>query len=84
MKRIVLHIDSLALKGFRAADRQAVAHGIREQLARSLAEPGALDRLSRHRSIAALPALNTRTAAGAKPQSVGAAVGAAIGGAVKR
>lgn len=45
--KVVLHIDRLALKGFSREDRHAIVAGLRETLARRLAEPGAAAGLSR-------------------------------------
>jgi hypothetical protein len=39
MSRIHLTIDQLVLKGFRGADRAAVARGLQDGLARVLADP---------------------------------------------
>lgn len=45
--KLVMHIDHLALKGFAREDRHAIVAGLRETLARQLAEPGAATGLSR-------------------------------------
>jgi hypothetical protein len=51
MRRVLVHIDRLVLKGFAHADRHALAEGLREELARQLTEPGLAVRLaSRSRS----------------------------------
>ena len=39
MKRIVVHIDRLVLKGIRPQDRHAFAAGLRQEMERQFAEP---------------------------------------------
>ncbi|MBS0445347.1 MAG: hypothetical protein JSR59_05275 [Proteobacteria bacterium] len=41
-RRIVLHIDRLALRGFDRADRHAIVEALRDALGRQLAEAGAV------------------------------------------
>lgn len=48
MKRAVLHIDRLVLKGFEPSDQQGIAEGLRQELARQVGAPGALDDLVAH------------------------------------
>ncbi len=45
MRRIVVNIDSLVLKGFRYEDRHAIAQGLQQQLATLFAGPGMVERL---------------------------------------
>lgn len=45
MSRVVLHIDHLVLRGVRAEDRHRLAAGLRQELARMLAEPQTVQRL---------------------------------------
>ena len=39
MKRIVLHIDSLVLKGFRNEDRHGIAEGLQQELSPTVRQP---------------------------------------------
>jgi mRNA-degrading endonuclease RelE of RelBE toxin-antitoxin system len=39
MKRVIVHIDRLVLKGFRCEDRYAIGEALREELARQLSSP---------------------------------------------
>jgi len=45
MRRVIVTIDRLTLKGVRYEDRHAVAQGLQEQLAALFAEPGMAERL---------------------------------------
>jgi DNA polymerase III delta prime subunit len=46
MKRVVLHIDSLVLKGFRHEDRHGIAEGLQQELSRLFADPQAAQQLT--------------------------------------
>lgn len=72
MTRVVVHVDRLVLNGFRHGERDAVAAGLREELARVLADPDALRALQRVGSVASLRPGNVRVAHDASPRSVGA------------
>lgn len=71
MKRVVVNIQSLVLKGFRFEDRHAVAQGLQEQLSRLLAEPGMAERLASLGHVARLPAGSVSVAPEVKAQLVG-------------
>ncbi len=45
MRRVIVNIDRLVLKGVRFEDRHAIAQGLQEQLTRLLSEPGMAERL---------------------------------------
>mgnify|MGYP000715168842 CR=1 FL=1 len=47
MRRVVVNIDRLVLKGIRFEDRHAVAQELQEQLTRLLAAPGMAERIRR-------------------------------------
>jgi hypothetical protein len=53
-RRVRVHIDRLVLRGFDAGQRQAIALGLRTELARQLSQ--SLDGVDRGRSIAGLDA----------------------------
>jgi len=46
MKRVILHIDRLVLKGFRHEDRHAIAEGLQQTLAREFDTPQAVQQLA--------------------------------------
>lgn len=79
MRRVIVDIDSLVLKGFRHEDRHAIAAAVQDEIARALAAPDAPAQLAQLGSIPSLRIGNVDVAAHAKPQQVGAAAGRAIG-----
>lgn len=79
MKRVVVHIDSLALKGFRYEDRYTVAAALQDELTRVLAAPEAAQQVASLGSVPKLKLGSVNIGANAKPQQVGAATGRAVG-----
>lgn len=79
MKRVVIHIDRLVLKGFRHEDRHAIAAGLQQELARLLADPQAAQGLPGLGNILRLQVGRVRVSQGSKPQRVGAQVAHGIG-----
>jgi len=79
MKRIRLHLESLALKGFRYADRYEVAAGLEAELGRLLADPATLRNLTAQGNVARLEVPNVRIAPGSTPRQIGASAARAIG-----
>lgn len=79
MRRIIVHIDRLLLRGFRDADRHLVADGLRAELGLQLAAPEAAERLGALGNPAQLKAGSIRVAASTKPARIGAAAARAIG-----
>lgn len=79
MKRVVVHIDRLVLKGFRQEDRQVVAEGLQQELARLFAEPGAATRLSGLGDIHRLRVNNLALRDGVQPGEIGEAGARGIG-----
>ncbi|MCC2641071.1 MAG: uncharacterized protein K0S45_1484 [Nitrospira sp.] len=73
MRRAVVNIDSLVLKGFRYEDRHAIAQGLQEQLTRLLSEPGKAEGISEIGTIPRLPVGSITAEAGDKPQQIGTA-----------
>lgn len=84
MRRIVVNIDSLVLKGFRYEDRHAIAQGLQEQLAQLFAEPSLTDRLGSMGSVPRLRVGPVAIPAEAKPQQIGRAAGEGIGKGLNR
>ncbi|MBI4000192.1 MAG: hypothetical protein HY348_00205, partial [Nitrospira defluvii] len=79
MRRVVVNIDRLVLKGFRYEDRHAIAQGLQEQLQQMLSEPGMAERLSVAGHIPRLRAGQIEMSPGSKPQQVGIATASEIG-----
>ena len=79
MRRVVVHIDSLVLKGFRYDDRHAIALAVQEEIARVLAAPDAAYQVAQLGSTPQLRIGSVNVGANAKPQQVGATTGRALG-----
>jgi hypothetical protein len=79
MRRVIVNIESLVLKGFRYEDRHAIAAAVRDELTRVLDAPGAAQQLTALRSTPQLRIGNVDIAANTKPQQAGAATGRAVG-----
>lgn len=71
MKRIIVRIDRLVLKGLRHEDRQAIAEGLREELGHIFTEAGSPLRWESRGSQAQLKAGGVRIAPGAEPNVIG-------------
>lgn len=79
MKRVVVHVDRLVLKGFRHEDQHAIAAGLRQELGRVLADR---DSISHLRGMGDMPQLRVggvHIEHGAKPQRIGESVAQGIG-----
>ncbi|MBP1150560.1 MULTISPECIES: hypothetical protein [unclassified Methylocaldum] len=83
MKRVVVHIDRLVLKGFRHEDRHAVAAGLHAELTRLLADPVTVERLANIGNATRVPVGNVPLEHGAKPQSIGTQTAQAIARSIK-
>ena len=79
MKRVVVHIENLVLKGFRYEDRHAIAAALQEELTRMLAAPDAAQRITEFRSMPGLNIGNVNLTANARPHQVGIQTGRAVG-----
>ena len=79
MKRVVIHIDRLVLKGFRHEDQHAIAAGLQQELSQLLADPQAVQGLTDLGNVSRLRVAGVRIAQGSKPQRVGAQVAQNIG-----
>jgi hypothetical protein len=84
VKRVVLHVDRLVLKGFPAEHRDALAHGLRAELGRLLAEPAMAERLAAVGNVERIRPSNARVAPDAAPRTTGASVARAIVNGVSR
>jgi hypothetical protein len=74
MRRIVLRVHKLALKGFARAEGDALVAALRTQLARDLAMPAAARALAQSGDRARLDLKSVRVAPGANTAQVGQAV----------
>ena len=79
MRRVIVNIDSLVLKGVRYEDRHTIAAAVEEELTRTLTAPGAMRNLVSLGSVPNLKLGNVNIGAEAKPQQIGAETGRAIG-----
>jgi hypothetical protein len=78
MTRIVVHIDRLLLKGFGHSDRHAIAGGLRQELGRLLAAPGAAPHAASITDAAHRKAKSVPIGWGAQPPAIGAAAARSI------
>ena len=83
MKRIVLHIDSLVLNGYRRYGRHGIAEGLKNELGRLFSTPQAAQQLMASGNIARLNIGKVKIGQHANPQRIGAQVAQGIGKRVK-
>lgn len=79
MKRVVVHIARLVLKGFRHEDRHAIAAGLQQELERVFADRDAVSRLSAMGDLPRLRVGGVHIEHGSPPQRVGEHVAQGIG-----
>jgi hypothetical protein len=84
MKRVVVHIDRLVLKGFCHEDQHAVAAGLRQELERVFADRETVSRLSAVGDVPQLQVGGVHIEHGSKPQRVGENVAHGIGKEIKK
>lgn len=78
MKRVVVHIDRLVLRGFAREDRDGIADGLRLELENRLANTGALQHLTGMSSVPRLSMGNVQITHGEKPAQVGKLIASGI------
>jgi len=78
MRRVTVHIDRLVLGGFRLGDRQALATGLQQGLARILGDPRAASRLAGLGSVPRLRIGTIHVEHGTRPQRVGERIAQSI------
>jgi hypothetical protein len=84
MKRVIVHIDRLVLKGFRYEDRHSLSEGLREELSRLLlAEPNAAAHFVSRGNLPRLKVDGVRIEPAAKPSAIGAQVARGIAREIK-
>lgn len=79
MKRVVVHIDRLVLRGVVGGQDENFAHGLREELARQLADPQAVQQLAAGGNVARLRLGKVPIGDGADARQAGASIGRGIG-----
>jgi hypothetical protein len=78
MRRIVVHIDQLVLRGISHADRLAVAAAIEQELRDRLAAPGVGERLTQLGALERLRLDTIHIDSGATPARIGTAAAGGI------
>jgi hypothetical protein len=71
MKRVVVHIDRLVLKGFPHQDRHALAEGLQQELGRLFADPNAARQLASRGDAEQLKVSGLRVSPTSSPVTVG-------------
>ncbi len=79
MNRVIVHIDSLVLKGFRREDRHAIAAGLQQELTSMFADPKAIQHWTARGDISRLRVGNVPIDQGSKLQRVGGQIAQGIG-----
>lgn len=79
MKRIIVHIDSLVLRGFNHEDRHAIAAGLQQELAKLFTDPQVAQQLTVKRNVSRLRVGSININTGSKPQGVGVEAARGIG-----
>ncbi|CAH1388053.1 hypothetical protein [Candidatus Nitrotoga sp. M5] len=83
MKRVVLHIDRLVLKGFRNEDRHGIAEGLQQELTRLITDSQVAQQLAVNGDVSRLRVGSIQIDQGAKPQKIGLQVAQGIGRGMK-
>ena len=84
MKRVVVHVDRLVLKGFRHEDRHAIAAGLKQELGRVFADREAVSLLRAREDVSRLQVGGVPVEQGSRPQRVGENVAQGIGKEIRK
>ena len=84
MKRVIVHIDRLVLKGFRHEDRHAIAAGLEQELGRVFADREAISLLKVRGDVSRLQVGGVPVEQGWTPRRVGECVAQGIGKEIKK
>lgn len=84
MKRVVVHIDRLVLKGFRREDRHAIAVGLQQELEQVFADREAVSHLRAMGDVSRLQVGGVQIEPGSKPQPIGKNVAQGIGKEIRK
>ena len=82
--RVVVTIDRLVLRGFRAADREGIAAALSAELQRRVGEAVASRQIGPSRALASVTAKPVRATAGAAARSLGTSAARSIAQSVCR
>jgi hypothetical protein len=78
MRRVLVHVNRLVLKGIRHEDRLSLVEGLRRELRLQLAEPGLANNLQRETHVPRLDGGRIRLGSTAGPASIGTQAGRRI------
>lgn len=84
MKRVVVHIDRLVLKGFRPEDRHTIAAGLQQELGHVFADREAVSLLRAMGDVPRLQVGGVPMEQGSMPQRVGESVAQGIGKEIRK
>ncbi len=84
MKRVVVHIDRLVLKGFHYQDRHTIALGLQQGLGRVFADRDAVSLLRAMGDVSEVQVGGVHIEHGSKPQRVGENVAHGIGKEIRK
>jgi len=79
MRRAIIHVDRLVLKGFRYEDSQAIADGLRQELGRVFAGRDAVSHLSVMGHVSRMQVGGVHIEHGSEPVRIGEKVAHGIG-----
>jgi hypothetical protein len=79
MRRVIVNIDSLVLKGFRYGDRHTIAAALQYELTQVLAGRESAERIAEAGDVPRMRIGNISVGPSAKPRQVGAETGRAVG-----
>ena len=80
MKRVILHIDRLVLRGFDSNDSEGIVEGLRMQLGQLLSDPNAADGLLKSGQTPRLRLDNVRFSHGSSSEGMGSQLATGIVG----
>ena len=84
MKRVLVHIDRLVLKGVRREDRHAIAEGLQQELGRVLADRDVISSLTGRGDVPRLQVGGVHVEAGTKAQRFGENIAQGIASEVRK
>ena len=84
MRRVIVQIDRLVLKGFRPEDRHGIAAGLEQKLGRVFADREAMSHLMARSDLSRLQVGGVHVEPGSGPQRVGENAAQGIGKEMKK
>lgn len=79
MKRVIVHIDQLVLKGFNRADRDGIVEGLHTELLSQFSDAGVLDRLTAESSRPRIRIGGVKIDQGMGSRDIGSRIGKGLG-----